>query len=193
MAEKIFNIIDKIFEKHLMTALIAMLPTAIIYYCTNDKFSVLIKFGTFFYIVVLLVANFLAIEIIKYIAKLIIKKNTQKKEEKILNAEQDKENIVQVREFIDGLQPNERALVNMFLANGNTPLFTIDIRVTTFIINYCNYTKVIISSKTDGINLYNLEKEKYDVGYQAYKFKLKEEIYNYLKKMKEKNISISNF
>lgn len=193
MAEKIFNIIDKIFEKHLMTALIAVLPTAIIYYCTNDKFSVLVKFGTFFYIVVLLVANFLAIETIKYIVKLIIRKNMQKKEYKTLKAAQDKENIMQVREFIDGLQPNERELVNIFLENGNTPLISLDANSSTFVFNYCYYTKVITEKNTEGILLYNLRKEKYESGYQAYKFKLREDIYNYLKKMRQKNINISNF
>ena len=50
MLEKIINILEKFLEKYFIPSLVAVLPTAVIYYFTNDNFSVLLKLGKQFYI-----------------------------------------------------------------------------------------------------------------------------------------------
>lgn len=193
MLEKIINILEKFLEKYFIPSLVAVLPTAAIYYFTNDNFSVLLKLGKQFYISVVFVSSFLIIELFIFIFKLIVNTFTFKMQERILEKEEMDESIKNIRKAIDSLSPNERKLLELFLNNNNEAIITIDSMEVPFLYNYCNYTKVITESNTPGINLYSLKKETYDKGCLACKYKLKDEIYRLLRDMLKNDIKISNF
>lgn len=164
-----------------------------IYYFTNDNFSVLLKLGKQFYITVVFISSFLIIELFIFIFKLIVNTFKFKMQERILGKKEMDESIKKIREAIDMLNPNEIRLLELFLNNNNEPIITIDSMDVPFAYNYCDYTKIIIENNIEGINLHSLKKEIYNKGYTAYKYKLKDELYDVLKYMLNKGIKISNF
>lgn len=193
MLEKIINILEKFVEKYFIPSLVAVLPTAVIYYFTDDNFSILLKLGKQFYISVIFIIFFLLIELVIFLSKLIINTVKFKTQKTILEKEEMNESIKKIRESIDRLNPNERKLLDLFLSNNNEPIITMNYMDIPFLYNYCNYTKIITESNTKGINLHSLKKETYDKGYMANKYKLKDELYDILKDMLNNGIKISNF
>ena len=82
MFDKIIDIIKAFFEKYFIQALIAIIPTILIYYFTPDNFSFLTKIGKELYLIFFYVLNFLIILFLIFLFKAIKNKLYSVKKEK---------------------------------------------------------------------------------------------------------------
>ena len=76
MFDKIIDIIKAFFEKYFIQALIAIIPTILIYYFTPDNFSFLTKIGKELYLIFFYVLNFLIILFLIFLFKAIKNNNS---------------------------------------------------------------------------------------------------------------------
>lgn len=122
MIEKIVDILKEFIEKHFLPSLLSVVITAIVYYFTPEKFSVVSKLGEKFYIFTIFCLSLLVIELlIKSYYKLLttIYYSKQKKEHDKIK-EHELEN--HLFEITHSLSPDNLKILEYFLDNKNEPL-----------------------------------------------------------------------
>ena len=115
MFDKIIDIIKAFFEKYFIQALVAIIPTILIYYFTPDNFSFLNKIGKELYLLFFYVLDFLAILFIIFLFKTIKEKISNQKRENQYNNKKEKENIKDLWDYMDSLEAMEKKIVDYFI------------------------------------------------------------------------------
>lgn len=195
---KISTILETFFKEYLINFIISIIFTVILYYFMPVNNKILLKLGNFIFYGTSFLIFFLFVYLVKKIYEKIksnIYYENQKKEHEIEIEKQNVKYIQYIRNFIDGLSKEERKLVYYFLENDNKPLILQGIVFGNIILEcWCNKNEFEVMEPLYAHNPITL-KEDYELksGMIATRYKLKRELYESLKIMKDRGINISNF
>lgn len=197
MFEKIVDILKEFLDKHFLPFLSSVVITGIVYFITPNDFIVLTKLEKNFYLLVIFCLSLLIIEasiiLIRKINNKIYYSNEKKKhDDRIIQ-----ENRNYLYDLLDSLSPEEFDLVE-YLVNNNNQYITSHM---DYVNNKFNFDTMFDSRsykvKEDeivSIDPYNIDKKcSYKKGSYVNQFKLREDIYENLKKLKKKTGKISRF
>ena len=194
MFDKIIDIIKAFFEKYFIQALVAIIPTILIYYFTPDNFSFLNKIGKELYLLFFYVLDFLAILFIIFLFKTIKEKISNQKRENQYNNKKEQENIKDLWDYMDSLEAMEKKIVDYFIKNNNKPIYLYDNSYMRVFHELCNNTQIISDGTQKFFNIVDGKEENYiDKGVHIFQYKLNEEVYNLLNCSLKKYKKISNF
>lgn len=194
MFDKIIDIIKAFFEKYFIQALIAIIPTILIYYFTPDNFSFLTKIGKELYLIFFYVLNFLIILFLIFLFKAIKNKLYSVKKEKQYSKDKEYENIKDLWNYIDSLEAMDKKIVEHFIKNNNSPIYLYDNSYIKVLHELCNSSQIISDGTQKFFNIVDGKEEHYiDKGVHIYRFKLNEDAYNLLNYSLKKYKKISNF
>lgn len=193
---KISTILETFFKEYLIHFIISIILTVTLYYFIPTDNKILLKLGNFiFYGTAFLIFFLLIYIIVKFFER--VKRNiyylNQKRE---YENEIEKKNIQYIRDFIDGLRREERKIVYYFLEHSNKPLiFQGTLYGNTILDCWCDKQEFEVNDDLSyAYNPITLKEDyKLKPGMVANKYKLKRELYDQLKIMKDRNINISNF
>lgn len=196
MLDKILDIIKTFVEKYFIQALIAVIPTVIIYYFTPDNFAFLKKIGTELYLLFVFISCFLIIELIFYLFKTIKNNIYYNKLKKEQEEEIETKNLRYLWNFVDSLYDPEKKLLKYFIDNNNK---IINIQGGIFFnhrlfMEWCESTQIISDGTIKNFDIYTLKEgnliPKNNIISQ---YKLRDDIYEALIYSKKKYGKISNF
>lgn len=195
--EKLLDIIKTFFEKYLFPSLVAVIPTALVYYFTPNDNDILVKLDKQFYLFVLFVIFFLLIELIIYLSKKIFQRYSDKKYEKKEQQKEEQRIINEYQDLLDSQDPEFIEIIQYFLNNDNKPLSYFDSSIPDDYEVEILFNKKRIKVQEDNfksLNPYNLSEEiEFSNGSYVYQFKLKDDVYNNLKFIEMKKGKISRF
>ena len=196
MFEKIIDIIKEFIEKHFLPSLFSVTITALIYYITPYNLDIFVKLGKNFYLFALFCLTLFIVEIIIYISKKLINKVNVMIEQNNYNHKIEKKNIEYIYNVLDTLTPEEFNLIDYFVTQENRPIVTYSkLRGTVYMDSLFDSRQYKINEKSlTDVDPYNIShKITYKKGEYVIQFKLKEEIYILLSKIKKKTGKISRF
>lgn len=195
MLEKIINVLSSFFERYFIQTLVAFVISVVIYYFTPINNLILDKLGKDMYLLTLLIIFFLVVELIIFIFKVSSERIQFLIEKKKYDKDKIKENIEEYKEFVDGLKPEERDILEYLLKNNNMPIILVGELFYSELLKYCcNKTEFVVSAPIRAMDVYKMEETiPLKTGMRAYKYKLKEDLYKLYKYMKKNGIGISNF
>lgn len=125
--EKIAELLKIFIEKHLIPAVISIVGAIIALLTFPDDYWMITKLGTTIFIILAFCCNFLLVQVIINIGKL-IKSFNQKADENIYYEKQrlksNQEAIQNINDFVDRLSPQDKELLLTFVINGNKILIT---------------------------------------------------------------------
>lgn len=195
MVEKLLDILRTFFEKYFIQAIIAIIPTIIIYYFTPEDMNFFIKVGKEMYLLFCFICCFLIVELIIYIFKyaknkIYCNKLNKKQSEKIMN-----ENLNYIWDYVDSLDYKDKEILNYCLKNKNKV-----INIVGGIVNYNLFEEWFDETQivSDGtIKHFNCSKaEETDIiekGSITYQYKIRDDIYEVLEYSNKKYGRISHF
>ena len=108
MFDKLIDILKAFFEKYFIQALIAIIPTVIIYYITPEDMDFLKKVGKEMYLLFCFICCFLIVEFIIYIFKKIKNKTYFNKLSKEQNEKIEMQNLHYLWNFVDSLDESKK-------------------------------------------------------------------------------------
>ena len=197
MIEKIVDILKEFLEKHFLPFISSVVITGIVFFITPTDFKVLTKLEKNFYLLVLFCLSLLIIEISIILIRKINNKIYYAKENKKHNDRIMQENINYLYDLLDSLSPEEFDLVE-YLVNNNNQYITshMDYARNRYdidsIFNSRRYK--VKEDEIISIDPYNINKKcVYKKGAYVNQFKLREDIYENLKYLKNKTGKISRF
>ena len=178
MFEKIIDIIKVFFEKYFIQALVAVIPTIIIFYCTPDDSKFLVKIGK---------------ELTFLFKTIKVKVNNAKIEDKY-NRESEEKLFKDLWTYTDSLEAIDKKIIDFFIQNNNESIYLYDNQYNKVLHDLCYNTQILSDGTQKFFNIFDGKEENYiDKGICIYQYKLKEEIYNLLKQSLKKYKKISNF
>ena len=194
MFEKIIDIIKVFFEKYFIQALVAVIPTIIIFYCTPDDSKFLVKIGKELYIIFFFVLIFLFILLLTFLFKTIKVKVNNAKVEGKYNRESEEQLIKDLWTYTDSLEAIDKKIIDFFIQNNNESIYLYDNQYNKVLHDLCYNTQILSDGTQKFFNIFDGKEENYiDKGICIYQYKLKEEIYNLLKQSLKKYKKIFNF
>lgn len=196
MFEKIIDVIKEFIEKHFLPSLLSVTITALVYYITPYNLAIFVKLGKNFYLFTLFCLTLFIVEIIIYILKKLMNKVNIIIEQNKYNHKIEKKNIEYIYNVLDTLTPEEFDLIDYFVTNGNCPIVTYsELHGTVYMDSLFDSRQYKINKKSlTDVDPYNLShKITYKKGEYVIQFKLKEDIYILLSKIKKKTGKISRF
>lgn len=193
--QKIIDLIQSFLEKYFIISLVSVLITIVAKYFTPDNFQPLEKLGNETYFIGIFLLSFLIIVFLKYIVVKALNNIKDSKYKTKLNEEQNQQNIKTLKKYVDSLKPNERKLLDYFMDNNNKPIIYFDLGYDFYrlemIMDQSEF--IVEDSNTKITNPFTFEIKNVNKGAYANKYKIKKEIFDDLKYMKESKIGISNF
>ena len=195
MFEKILDVLKTFFEKYFIQALIAILPTIIIYYLTPDDFDFLKKVGKELFILFCFIVCFLIIELICYCYKQINNKLYYRNFKKENSKQIEKQNLDYIWNYVDRLNHNQKKLLN-YLIDNNNQTFNIygSLGFDDLYMEWFNNTQIISDGTIKKFDILKLkETDTIEAGCIVTQYRLKDEIFYNLQYSKKKYGKISNF
>ena len=196
MVEKIVDIVKEFIEKHFLPSLLSVVLTALIYYKTPYDLDVIVKLGKNLYLFSLFCLILFIIEIFIYICKKIINRLNMTIEQNKYNRELEEQNIEYIHNVLDSLTPEELELIDYIVSQDNRPIIAYSmIQGTIYMDSLFDSRQYRITEKSiTDVDPYNISNKKtYKKGQYVIQFKLKEDIYQLLSKIKKKTGKISRF
>lgn len=192
---KISTILETFFREYLIHFIISIILTVTLYYFIPTDNKILLKLGNFIFYGTAFLIFFLLIYIIVKIFERVKSNIYYAKQQKKYDYEIERKNIQEIRQFIDNLNRQERKLINYFLENDNKPLILQGVLYENKILEYwCDQNEFEVDETMYAYNPVTLKEDyKLESGMIATRYKLKSELYEPLKIMKDRNINISNF
>lgn len=191
---KIINLLEKFFEKYFFSTIISIFLAFIIYIFSNENFWILLKLGKENYVFVVTLGIFILIEFVKLLYFKVSKNIKERKLNNSIIKQKKQKTIESYKEFIDGLDLKEKELLKIFLNNNNSDVIMLDTNYDNEImLNYCNYTQIIIENDCMILNPLDLSEIDAEKGMYAYKYKLKKDFYDDLIAILKSGENISNF
>ncbi len=192
---KISTILETFFREYLIHFIISIILTVTLYYFIPTDNKILLKLGNFIFYGTAFLIFFLLIYIIVKIFERVKSNIYYAKQQKKYDDEIERKNIQEIRQFIDNLNRQERKLINYFLENDNKPLILQGVLYGNKILEYlCDQNEFEVDETMYAYNPVTLKEDyKLESGMIATRYKLKSELYEPLKIMKDRNINISNF
>lgn len=192
---KISTIIEILIKEYLINFIVSIMITVTLYYFIPTDNKILLKLGNVIFYGTVFLTSYLLIYIITNIFEKVKSNRHYAKQQKKYNREMKIKIIQETRNFIDNLNWEDRKVINYFLENDNKPLIVGGFfHESSILKNYCHKIKFQVNEIMYANNPVTL-KENYElkIGMMATKYKLQNELYKHLKKMKDRNINISNF
>lgn len=192
---KISTILETFFREYLIHFIMSIILTVTLYYFIPTDNKILLKLGNFIFYGTAFLIFFLLIYIIVKIFERVKSNIYYAKQQKKYDDEIERKNIQEIRQFIDNLNRQERKLINYFLENDNKPLILQGVLYGNKILEYwCDQNEFEVDETMYAYNPVTLKEDyKLESGMIATKYKLKSELYEPLKIIKDRNINISNF
>ena len=197
MLDKIVDILKSFLENHFLPSLISIVVMSTIYYITPNGFSVLSKLGKNLYLLttfclILFIIEFAIIITKKINAKISYIRSKREYDNRILQ-----ENINELYDILDSLNPEELELVEYFVDNNNCCITS----NMEYIHNQYNFNLLfdireykVKEDEIISVNPYQLDTTCiYNKGSYVNQFKLKEDIYKCLRNLKHMTGKISRF
>ena len=195
MFDKLIDILKAFFEKYFIQALIAIIPTVIIYYITPEDMDFFKKVGKEMYLLFCFICCFLIVEFIIYIFKKIKSKIDFNKLNKEQNENVINENLKYIWNYVDNLDYNDKKILSYCLKNKNKV-----INIEGGIVNYNLFeewfdeTQIISDGTIKKFNYIKVEEtDSIEKGRITYQYKIKDDIYEMLEYSKKKYGRISHF
>lgn len=195
MFEKLLDILKTFFEKYFIQALIAIIPTVIIYYVTPEDMNFLKKIGKEVYLLFCFVCCFLIVEFIIYIFKKIKSKTYYNKLSKEQNEKIEMQNLHYLWNFVDSLDENKKNLLKYMLDNKNKAINIQGCLMGNRLLDewFIN-TQITSDGLIKSFDIFSVkEKGTVEKGYVVTQYKLREEIYEALIYSRDRYGKISNF
>ena len=196
MFEKIIDVIKEFIEKHFFPSLLSVTITALVYYITPYNLAIFVKLGKNFYLFTLFCLTLFIVEIIIYILKKLMNKVNIIIEQNKYNHKIEKKNIEYIHNVLDSLTPEELELIDYIVSQDNRPIIAYSmIQGTIYMDSLFDSRQYRITEKSiTDVDPYNISNKKtYKKGQYVIQFKLKEDIYQLLSKIKKKTGKISRF
>ena len=197
MFEKIVDILKNLFEKYLLSSLISIVITIIIFYFTPEKFSFFVKVGKNFYLIFWFSLVMFIVESFKRVFKFLRRYLSDKKQLSQSNAEYFDNTIRNIYNSLDTLSPHELDVVQYFVDNNNETITTMldysDLELWR--LGWIDHRSYKIKDKPiKSVDVYDVTKSvTYNKNSYVMQFKLKKEIYDFLILIKDKYGKISRF
>ena len=183
----------KFISKYLIKGLISFVICTIIYLLTKNNNYVLNDLGKVWYLLLIYAIVFVLLDILNRGFKKIISKIEVCKYNKNREQQNFAENVEFVKNFYDNLEIIERNLFDYLIDTNNSPVAIFDEYLKYGFNGFLEVRQFKSEEKT---LVYDpITKKETNVIYPCYLFqcKLKEELYEMVKEMKNRNIKISKF
>lgn len=183
----------KFISKYLIKGLISFVICTIIYLLTKNNNYVLNDLGKVWYLLLIYAIVFVLLDILNRGFKKIISKIEVCKYNKNREQQNFAENVEFVKNFYDNLEIIERNLFDYLIDTNNSPVAIFDEHLKYGFNGFLEVRQFKSEGKTF---VYDpITKKETNVIYPCYLFqcKLKEELYEMVKEMKNRNIKISKF
>lgn len=193
---KISTILETFFKEYLIHFIISIILTVALYYFIPTDNKILLKLGNFIFYGTAFLIFFLLIYVIVRIFERVKRNIYYANQKREYEKEIEKENIQYIRNFIDSLGRAERKIVYYFLDHNNKPLIFQGVLYGNTILDcWCDKKEFEVNDDLSyACNPITLKEDyKLKLGMVATKYKLKRELYEPLKIMRDRNINISNF
>lgn len=196
--KKIVELFSDFFNKYFIVSVCSLLIMIFFKYKTPENSIFIIKLGENWYLFGIYITSFLIILAIIFVYRKIsysVSNYIYKKEK---TKEILEKNIENIKKYIDKLSPKSKKVIRFLLDTNNEAIASYDMlfehNFRDNLIGILDSTEYEIETEGESfIDINNLEPELYQKNSQINLFKLKEEIYDLLKYMVDKGISISKF
>lgn len=192
---KISTVLEIFFKEYFLHFIFSIILTVVLYYFMPVDNKILLKLGNFIFYGTAFLIFFLITYFIIRLYKRINEKIYYFNQKKIYEENLERKNIQEIRNFIDKLTREDRKIIDYFVQNNNKPLIIQGYLVGNYLLEYyCDKNEFEVQEKIKSHNPISLKEEcELEPGMIATKYKLKKDLYEPLRIMKERNISISNF
>lgn len=196
MIEKIVDILKEFLEKHFLPSLLSVVITAIAYYFTPEKFSVLTKLGKKFYSFTIFCLSLLVIELLIKLYFKISSSIYYSKQKKEHDKREEHELENHLFEITHSLSPDNLKILEYFLDNKNEPLVLNGAIIGNTFLEYCCDSNDFKVGENDivPLNPFTLKPDyKLKKGTYATRYRLKDEYYEGFMYIKNKYGKITKF